>query len=206
MLYDDTVILLFAKAPVEGEVNTRLIPDIGVQAATRLQYDLVHQRLSMLTNADLCKVHLLCAPGAKHEFFLQCGKQYPVILLTQSAGDIGKRMFNAVSAALQQYKYCIVIGSDAPALDAAKIKQAIEELRAGINVVFVPAEDGGYVLIGLQHAYDFLFHGINWGTSEVMQQSANKLKNCNVSYLELAGSWDIDRLEDYQRYLRMKKQ
>ncbi len=202
MLYDDTVILLFAKAPVEGSVNTRLIPDIGVQAATKLQYDLVHQRLLMLTKADLSAVHLMCAPDVSDEFFLQCKQQYPVTLMQQSGCDIGIRMLNAVKTGLLHYKYCIVIGTDAPALDVAEIKQAIEVLHTGIEVVFVPAEDGGYVLVGLQQACDFLFKDISWSSAEVMQQSKNKLKKNNISYKELATCWDIDRLEDYQRYLK----
>ena len=202
MLYDDTVILLFSKAPVEGYVNTRLIPDIGVKAATKLQHDLIHQRLIMLTKADCCAVHLMCAPDTQDELFLQCKQQYPVSLIAQSEGDIGARMLNAVKAGLQHYKYCIVIGTDAPALNVVNIKQAIEELQAGVEVVFVPAEDGGYVLVGLRQSYDFLFQGINWGSAEVMQQSKAKLMNNNVSYIELARCWDIDRLEDYQRYLQ----
>lgn len=204
MQYDDTVILLFAKAPVAGYVNTRLIADIGVQAATRLQHELVNQRLSMLAKADLCTVYLLCAPDRKHEFFQRCKQQYPVVLSSQSGTDIGDRMFNAVKAALQKYRYCIVIGSDAPALDAETIKHAIDALRADARVVFVPAEDGGYVLAGLQHAYDFMFQDINWGSSAVMKQTKAKLKSNNVSYSELATCWDVDRLEDYQRYLEMK--
>ena len=205
MLYGDTVILLFAKAPVAGSVNTRLIPDIGVQAATKLQHDLIHQRLLMLTKADLSAVHLMCSPDTQDECFLQCKQQYPITLIQQSAGDIGIRMFNAVKAGLQHYKYCIVIGTDAPALNEDIIKQAIDALKAGTEVVFVPAEDGGYVLVGLQQSYDFLFQGINWGSAQVMRQSVNKLKKNNVSYKELASCWDIDRLEDYQRYLAFKE-
>ena len=202
MLYDDTVILLFAKAPVEGKVNTRLIPDIGVQAATKLQYDLIHQRLLMLAKADLSALHLMCAPDTLDDFFLQCKQQYPTTLIKQSGCDIGARMLNAVKTGLLHYKYCIVIGTDAPALDEEIIKQAIDVLQAGTEVVFVPAEDGGYVLVGLQQAYDFLFQEISWGSAEVMQQSKNKLDENNISYKELATCWDIDRLEDYQRYLK----
>lgn len=205
MLYDDVVILLYAKAPIEEKVNTRLIPDIGVQAATKLQHDLIHQRLSMLTQANLCTVNLMCAPDLQHECFLQCKQQYPITLFEQTGNNLGERMLNGVKAALQHYKYCIVIGTDAPALDAAIIKQAIEVLRTDKQVVFVPAEDGGYVLVGLQKPYDFLFQKISWGSTQVMQQSRDKLKEKNVAYKELATCWDIDRLEDYQRYLLLKK-
>jgi rSAM/selenodomain-associated transferase 1 len=205
MKYPNTVILLFAKAPVEGKVNTRLIADIGVQAATLLQRDLIDQRLSMLTQANLCAVSLMCSPDVHDDYFLYCKAQYPISLLAQSGADLGKRMLNGIKQALQQYKYCIVIGTDAPVLDEALISQAIERLKTGAEVVFVPAEDGGYVLVGLQKPYEFLFQGIRWGSAEVMQQSRNKLKENSISFNELATCWDIDRLEDYQRYLVFKE-
>lgn len=204
MLYHDTVVLVFAKAPIDGEVNTRLIPDIGLKAATRLQYDLLHQRLSMLTAADLCAVTLMCAPDKKHECFLSCEVQYPVTLFEQAGADLGERLLNGVKAALDLYKFCIVIGTDAPALDEKILKQVIDKLHEGKEVVFVPAEDGGYVLVAMQQRHDYLFHDISWGSTRVMQQSRDVLDAHNVSYEELATCWDVDRLEDYQRYLALK--
>ncbi len=205
MWYHDSVVLLFAKAPVEGKVNTRLIADIGVSAATELQHELIHHRLSMLSRANLCDVRLLCAPDALHDSFQQCKQQYPVSLFEQSGSDLGERMYNAIQDALRQYKYCMVIGTDAPALDEIIIQQALDTLHEGTDVVFVPAEDGGYVLVGMQHAHDFLFHEISWGSAEVMLQSRNKLETNNIVYKELATCWDVDRLEDYQRYLSQRK-
>ena len=205
MLYHDSVILLFAKAPVEGKVNTRLIADIGVQAATELQHDLIHHRLSMLTKAKLCDVRLLCAPDIRHECFVQCEQQYPIRLFEQSGNDLGERIYNAMEAALHQYKFCIVIGTDAPALDEINIKQALQTLHEGAEVVFVPAEDGGYVLLGAQQAFDFLFQDVSWGSAQVMQQSRDRLDTNHVLYKELATCWDVDRLEDYQRYLSMSE-
>lgn len=204
MLYHDTVVLVFAKAPIEGEVNTRLIPDIGVQAATRLQHDLLQQRLAMLTTANLCAVTLMCTPDKKHACFVSCEKQYSITLFAQSGADLGERLLNGINAAFEQYKFCIVIGTDAPALDEIMIKQAIDELHEGKEVVFVPAEDGGYVLVGLGQRHDYLFQGITWGSAQVMQQSRDTLDRHHVSYQELATCWDVDRLEDYQRYLALK--
>ncbi len=180
MLYQDAVVLLFAKAPVEGEVNTRLIPDIGVKAATELQHDLIHDRLSMLTGARLFDVRLMCAPEENNEYFLQCGKQYPVTLFGQMGDDLGERMYAGISHALNNYKYCIVIGTDAPSLDIEVLKQVLERLQAGAEVVVVPAEDGGYVSIAMQQAYEFLFQGISWGSAEVMQQTRDKLNKEKV--------------------------
>ncbi len=92
MWYHDSVVLLFAKAPVEGKVNTRLIADIGVSAATELQHELIHHRLSMLSRANLCDVRLLCAPDSRHECFVRCRQQYPISLFEQSGTDLGERM------------------------------------------------------------------------------------------------------------------
>jgi rSAM/selenodomain-associated transferase 1 len=205
MFYDDSVILVYAKAPVAGKVNTRLIADIGVQAATRLQHELIHHRLSMLSDASLCDVRLMCAPDQQHQNFLQCKKQYAVSLADQTGDGLGERMLNGVVAALQQYKYCVIIGTDAPALDAQSIKRVLEFLHGGTEVVLVPAEDGGYVLIAMQQAHAFLFQDIRWGSAEVMQQTRSRLNENRVSFEELASCWDIDRLEDYQRYLVTEK-
>ena len=202
VLYGDSVILVYAKAPVAGKVNTRLIADIGVQAATELQFDLIHHRLTMLAEANLCDLRLLCAPDQQHEAFLSCKKQYPITLHKQPGDDLGARMFNGIDDALQEYKYCIVIGTDAPALGAEKIKQAIEVLHDGTEVVFVPAEDGGYVLVAMRQAYKCLFENISWGSAQVMQQSRDILNKNNIPFRELAYCWDVDEPEDYQRYLQ----
>jgi len=201
MFYDDSIILVYAKAPVAGKVNTRLIADIGVQAATKLQHDLIHHRLSMLSDAGLCDVRLMCAPNQRHPNFLQCNKQYTVSLADQTGVDLGERMFNGVVTALQQYRCCVIIGTDAPALDAETIKRVLDILHGGTEIVLVPAEDGGYVLIAMQQAHAFLFQGIRWGSAEVMQQTRDRLNENTISFEELASCWDIDRLEDYQRYL-----
>jgi rSAM/selenodomain-associated transferase 1 len=207
MKYEDTVILVFAKAPVEGRVNTRLIPDLGVQAATKLQEEFIYQRLHMLQQASLCAVTLMCAPDIHHECFVKCQQQYDVTLQQQAGENLGERMFNGIEHSLRSYKYCVVIGTDAPALDATQITSAIETLHEdksnNSQVVFVPAEDGGYVLVGLDKAYGFLFNNIHWGSDEVMQQSREVLQKTKISFTELVESWDVDRIEDYQRYLAL---
>jgi uncharacterized protein len=201
MFYRDAVILLYAKAPVEGEVNTRLIPDIGVKRATELQQELIQDRLSMLTGDRLCDVRLMCSPDQNAEYFIQCAGQYPVALFAQMGEELGERMYSGISEALRSYKYCIVIGTDAPSLGTDIIRQVLEKMLAGADVVIVPAEDGGYVLIAMRQAYGFLFQGINWGSAEVMQQTRDRLNREKVSFVELGACWDVDRLEDYQRYL-----
>lgn len=204
MLYPDCCILVFARAPVEGQVNTRLIPALGAERATALHKELLDRRLSQLAEAALCDVILMCTPDTEHAFFRHYRQQYGLSLAQQVGEDLGGRMRQGAARTLEKYEHCIIVGTDAPALGADDIKQAIVSLRQETEVVFVPAEDGGYVLLGLKQAYNCLFENIPWGSDRVLQQSRLRLAENEIDFRELASCWDIDRPADYQRYLRMK--
>jgi glycosyltransferase A (GT-A) superfamily protein (DUF2064 family) len=65
--------------------------------------------------------------------------------------------------------------------------------------VFVPAEDGGYVLVGSAEANAVPFTGIAWSTAEVMAQTRAALTAANQRWAELPPSWDIDEPADVDR-------
>jgi glycosyltransferase A (GT-A) superfamily protein (DUF2064 family) len=77
--------------------------------------------------------------------------------------------------------------------------RAAAALRAGNDAVFAPAEDGGYVLIGLARNEPRLFSGISWGSAQVMAQTRECLRACALRWHELETLWDVDRPEDWQR-------
>ena len=62
-----------------------------------------------------------------------------------------------------------------------------------------PAEDGGYVLIGVNKSYPELFQGIKWGGGEVLEKTIQKAKNIGVDYVCLEPLWDVDRPDDLRR-------
>ncbi len=197
--YPDAVVLVFAKAPVAGKVNTRLIPDIGVEAATELQAELIHSRLSSLNEESLCHVQLWCAPDAGHAFFQICKNQYDIALLEQRGADLGERMSSAIEQSLEEFKYVVLIGTDAPSLTIDHIEESINQL-ADNDVVIAPAEDGGYVMIGMSQHSDAVFQSVPWGTDEVLACTRENIADNNLLCGELETCWDIDRVEDYQRY------
>jgi len=205
MKYPDTVILVFAKAPVVGKVNTRLIPEIGLEKATRLQHDLIHERLTSLTDSGLCKVVLYCMPDITADFFKRCSKRYAVELKKQRGLDLGERMANAVDEQSRVFDKVIVVGTDAPALDCPQIENAIKALTEGNDVVIVPAEDGGYVLIGMHDCHKALFLSVPWGTDRVLIKTRANGVAAGLKQAELETSWDIDRVDDYYRWLRISE-
>ena len=197
----ETRIALFAKAPVAGEVKTRLIPVLGPEGAARLHETLVRHALAVAVSAGVGPVELWCAPDARHPFFALCATQFGVRLREQRGDDLGSRMAEAFRAALGDNAALVVIGSDCPALTARQLHAAAQAL-ATHPAVFSPAEDGGYVLVGLSRPDPGIFSGIAWGGTGVMAQTRARLKSAGIRWTELETLWDIDRPEDYARLER----
>jgi hypothetical protein len=193
-------LIIFAKAPVSGEVNTRLIPDIGVAAATALQQALLDIRMQQFGAAGDYDVQLWCSPDTQHQSFQHCLNNYDISLHQQCGIDLGARIVHAFDAAFSKYDRVALIGTDAPVLDAVMVRRALDELDAQ-DVVIVPAEDGGYVLIAMGKLYKDVFLSVPWGTSNVLRKTRGNIVAQALKYKELETCWDIDRVEDYQRYL-----
>lgn len=196
---DSTRILIFAKAPQPGRVKTRLLPLLGAAGAAALHAQLVERTIAAAQAADIGAVELWCAPDTGHPFFDACGERYEVALMRQSAGDIGARMLDACRRTLAKAGRVILAGSDCPVFTASHFGAADQALRSGHDAVFYPAQDGGYVMIGLARCDPALFAGIAWSTASVMQATRARLAQLGWRWRELETLWDLDRPEDYQR-------
>ncbi len=199
------MILIFAKAPVAGAVKTRLIPALGAQGAARLHEQLARHCIAQAVAAGLCPVQLWCAPDTAHPFFMQCQKDYGVSLHTQQGADLGARMAHALSAALgsalPSAGYAVVIGADCPALTAHDLSAALRALEEDYDAVLGPAEDGGYVLLGLKRVALELFENIPWGTEQVLGLTRARLKQLQWRWHELPARRDVDRPQDIEHPL-----
>jgi rSAM/selenodomain-associated transferase 1 len=190
--------MVFARAPVPGEAKTRLIPALGKAGAAALHRRLVTHSLRAATDARLGPVELWCAPDAGDPFFRECGRRFGVSLRSQGQGDLGARMQGAFEVALAGASRAIVVGSDIPALSAHYLRDAGRAL-AGDDVVIGPAEDGGYVLIGLARCDPELFREIPWGGPEVLAETRRRIAALSWRLSELPVLWDVDRPEDLER-------
>jgi uncharacterized protein len=194
-------VAVFAKAPVPGAVKTRLAGVLGPEGAASLHAALVRHALDVARRAQLGAVELWCAPDTDHEFFVACAAAGDVVLRRQEGEDLGTRMRHACDTALADGFAPIVIGSDCPALAPQDLVAAAGALRTH-DVAIAPAEDGGYVLLGLSRACPELFEGIAWSSPEVMAQTRARLAEAGVAWHELPARWDVDRPEDYARLRR----
>lgn len=197
----ETRIGIFARAPVPGEAKTRLMPVLGAEGAAALHASLVRHALAVARESGVGPVELWCAPDASHPFFAACEREFGVALRVQRGADLGERMARAFEAALGDNAALVLAGSDCPAITAATLRAAAAAL-AGHDAVFAPAEDGGYVLVGLAVPIPGLFEAIDWGGPAVMAQTRARLERSATTWKELETFWDIDRPEDYERLVR----
>jgi rSAM/selenodomain-associated transferase 1 len=198
---EGTLIQVFAKSPIAGAVKTRLIPRLGATGAARLHENLVRQALRSACEAKLDEVVLYCAPDCDHPFFARCAGEFGVTLRPQSTGNLGERMHDALAQGLRESRRVLLMGTDSPALGAAQLRTAAAAFAPGIDLVFVPVEDGGYVLIGAGEIDRMVFDGVNWGSATVMQQTRDRLMSLGWNWSEQPTLWDIDRPEDLDRLL-----
>jgi hypothetical protein len=187
-----TDIAILAKAPVPGFAKTRLIPAIGAHAAAVLQERLTERTVATARDAALGEVTLWCAPGTTHRSFRDLG----VALRAQPEGDLGARMLAAFGA-----RPTLLIGTDCPALTPAHLREAAAAL-ATHDLVLIPAEDGGYVLIGARAPHPELFAGMTWSVPSVLAETRTRIAACGLTARELPPLWDVDTEDDLARMER----
>lgn len=193
---------VFAREPRPGQVKTRLAAEIGAEEAARVYRSMVELTLATAQTASKAgivgRVELWCAPDIASPVFGEWRSRYGVDLMQQQGSDLGERMRNALNASLARQTPAILIGTDCPALDVRYLGFAAAHL-ADHDVVLGPAEDGGYVLVGLSQPVD-LFAGIDWGTRDVMAATRARLQAQRGPWHELPTLWDIDTAADLDRW------
>jgi rSAM/selenodomain-associated transferase 1 len=114
----------------------------------------------------------------------------------QQGLDLGERMRNAFKDGFDAgYKKIVLIGSDLPDINATHITKGIEALKS-CEVVFGPAEDGGYYLVGLSKMNEAIFKDKPWSQSHLLHETLQELQKLNVSFRTLDSLNDIDTYED----------
>ena len=197
-MVDRTAIAILAKAPLPGLAKTRLIPVLGAEGAAALAAQLIGRAVATACAADTGPVTLWTTPDAEHPLFQGMRRQFGVKLARQPDGDLGARMLAAVQAANGRV---LVIGTDCPALTVDHLRNVAEVLR-GYDAALIPAEDGGYVLIGLRRPQPALFSGISWGSPAVAAETRWLLSAHDLTWRELPPLWDVDAPDDVERLRR----
>lgn len=197
-------IAVFAREPLLGQVKSRLASEIGAAAALAVYRAMLARLGRLLNRRSIAEWDLWVTSNCSHKDFVSLCNKTNIHL--QDGRDLGARMDGAIQQTLLKasVENVILVGTDCPALTEDYLDQALLALESGVDVVLGPAEDGGYVLVGMRRALPVVFEDIPWGTDQVMHRTVEALRASGLSYKLLDTLWDVDRPEDLARLQQLE--
>ncbi len=205
-LQTEGTIILYARAPVAGQVKTRLARGIGTRAAAEV-YCLFLQGVLDVLHTTAAGLRVVIDAAAEEDVPSLCdlsGNTVPV--RAQSGADIGQRMQHSFDRAFAESSVpAILIGSDIPDIDLPILQQAFDSLVSH-DVVLGPSRDGGYYLIGMLRPQPNLFEDLSWGEAEVYDMTVARARENGLSVALLPELDDIDTTEVLREWLAASQQ
>lgn len=203
---DAQALVLFARVPELGRVKTRLAVTLGDARALAIYRGLGHLVLARTRSHRLPSRHTVVAHTpddggqAVRDWLGDDLHTEP-----QGDGDLGARMSRALLRRIDEGADCVMaIGTDCPELSVDLVDTAFAAL-ADHDVVFGPATDGGYYLVGVHRrvvpsAMPVLFADIPWSSPDTLQASVDRAHREGLRVKLLAPRADIDTAEDWRAW------
>jgi len=187
--------IVFCKAPVAGNVKTRLQPEFTpAQAAD------IHAAMACCVIERTLRLFpqtWIAADDPSHPFF----RRFDASILPQGEGDLGMRMSRLMQRAIAYgARGILLLGTDSPHMSENRLFSAIRLLRR-YDVVLGPVEDGGYDLLAMRGYAPELFQNIAWGTSTVLSDTIKHASEPGLSCRCLSTGFDVDTPDDVVRLL-----
>ncbi|MEE8443918.1 MAG: TIGR04282 family arsenosugar biosynthesis glycosyltransferase [Alphaproteobacteria bacterium] len=188
------VLVVFARAPALGAVKRRLAVGIGAVAARGFYVETTRALLRRVTGDARWRSVIAVTPDAA----ARRGRHWPgsIARLSQGHGDLGARMERAMLRF--PGRKVVLVGSDIPDLSADHIRRALGALGRA-DLVFGPAADGGYWLVGARDGRlaKGLFRGVRWSSPRALSDTLDNAPARRVAMLEMLH--DIDDEADLER-------
>jgi len=184
-------LVIMVKEPVMGRVKTRLSQQLGFVRATMFYRQTLAQVIGRLAFDRRWHTSLSVAPtSAVHSTMLPLGPAR----LAQDRGDIGQRMQSIFDCGAAGP--VVVIGTDIPGVQPCDIANAFGALGRH-DLVFGPAEDGGFWLVGMRRTPRILkaFDKIRWSSEHTLHDTLVGLDD-GVSVAFVRRHSDADEARD----------
>ena len=189
------IVYVFARAPVLGAVKTRLAADIGAVQALAFYRRSAQALIRRVGRDRRWRTVLALTPHTAPS-----PRQWPSRppRIAQGAGDLGRRMARVLDA--EPSVPALVIGSDIPDIATGHIARAFAALGEA-DLVFGPALDGGYWLVGRRPglALGGLFAGVRWSSPHALADTLANIPSRRRAAL-LEPLEDIDDAAAYHRW------
>ena len=189
-------LILFARAPRLGGGKSRLARDIGALAALGFERAMIARLLRRLGGDPRWRLSLAVTPEREVRRARQWRRG--IVAVGQGAGDLGARMRRALKDAPPGP--VVLIGADIPALKARHVAAAFF-LLGRHDLVFGPARDGGFWLVGARRRPRLppLFARVRWSSPEALADTLAGLpRRASVGFVETLE--DVDDGAAYRRW------
>jgi rSAM/selenodomain-associated transferase 1 len=188
-------LVLFARAPLLGTGKRRLAQDIGDIAALRFEWLMLVLLLRRLGADRRWQLRIAVTPDKACRHIRYRHGQFDTF--GQGRGDLGARMLRALRACPPGP--VVLVGADIPALCGRHIAAAFR-LLGSRDLVFGPAEDGGFWLVGARHPRLLppLFERVRWSGPQALADTLAGLpRRLTIGFAERLE--DVDDGEAYRR-------
>lgn len=189
------LLIVFVKNIVSGKVKTRLAQTIGNENALLIYKELLQITEKATQQLQNCAVQVYFSESIEENQWKNCEK------FIQQGNDLGEKMQNAFNNGFNSgYEKILLIGSDLPDISASIIEQGFDELTNN-DIVFGPAEDGGYYLVGMKKLQTNIFQNKPWSNAKLLSLTLKELSNHKLQLLPFLN--DIDVYEDLIKYPKL---
>ena len=192
------LLIIFIRNPELGKVKTRIAKTVGDEHAFT-----IYKALVEVTEKATSKIKV-----DKRIYFSDTivdekwSNNYKAV---QKGADLGERMSNAFHDGFNDgYAEIVLIGSDLPKITKNIINKGFGSLKQK-EVVFGPAEDGGYYLVGMSKFHQCIFENKAWSTSNLLENTLKELKQKKIGVSLIETLNDIDTFEDLQTFPKFLK-
>ncbi|MFO7743791.1 MAG: TIGR04282 family arsenosugar biosynthesis glycosyltransferase [Psychroflexus sp.] len=190
----EKLVIVFAKNPELGKCKTRLAKSIGDKKALEVYKELIQHTAKTIGTVNASRAVFYSEEIQNRDFWDDTLFQKKV----QGDGHLGQKMQIAFEWGFEQgYSKICIVGSDLFELRTSDIEKAFQELDK-TDMVFGPANDGGYYLMGMSKLHQNAFLKKAWSTETVLEKTIQDLQGLNLTFLE--AKTDIDTVEDLVIY------
>lgn len=189
------ILIVMARAPRFGAVKTRLARDVGALKAWRFYRNTLQATVNRLRRGMLWRTVLQVTPDRDR----RNQRQWPRTdaIFSQGHGDLGRRMERGLTS-FRRGTPVVLIGSDIPDVTTRHIREAFNALGHS-DVVFGPATDGGYWLVGFANRQPIRkpFQNVRWSTQHALKDTCENFKHRRITLIDELS--DVDEGASYKK-------
>ena len=197
-------VAVMAKAPVPGQVKTRLMPPLTPAMAAALSAGFLRditENIALAAREAPIDGYVAYAPAGCEEVF--DGMLAPgtgLVLADGTAVSVpdvigfGRCLLHAAQSLFEKgYEAVCLLNSDSPTLPTVLLSRAAAALAEdGDRVVLGAAEDGGYYVLGIKAPHRHLFEAVTWSTNAVAGETRERARALGLPVVELEAWYDVD--------------